>query len=114
MITGAVGEQGMNKADVRAKCEELRRLVGDVPSGNAEVGRKASMIANEILAIAPVALTLRAKGLREQLELWFGRGKLKTHKDIELCRQNIRDNMGVLEQNWDARRPRLPLSGRQH
>ncbi len=86
----------MNKAEVRTKCEELRKLVGDVPSGNAEVGRKASMIANQILAAAPVALTLRAKNLREQLELWFGRGKLKTHKDIELCRETINDDMGVL------------------
>jgi hypothetical protein len=114
MITGAVGEQGMNKAEVRAKCDELRKLVGDMPSGNAEVGRNVSMIANQILAAAPDALTLRAKSLREQLDLWFGRGKLKTHKDIELCRQKIRDDMGVLEHNWDARRRRRPLSGTQH
>jgi hypothetical protein len=113
MIIGAVGEQCMNKAEVRTKCEELRKLVGDVPSGNAEVGRKASMIANQILAVAPVALTVRAKSLREQLELWFGRGKLKTHKDIELCRQSIGVHLGVLEQHWDARRPRRPLSGTQ-
>jgi hypothetical protein len=114
MIIGAVGEQCMNKTEVRTKCEELRKLVGDAPSGNAEVGRNASMISNQILAAAPVALTLRAKSLREQLELWFGRGKLKTHKDIEQCRQTISDNMGVLEQHWDARRPRRPLSGTQH
>lgn len=101
----------MNKTDVRTKCEDLRKLVGDVPSGNPEVGRNASMIANQILAAAPLALTLRAKSLREQLELWFGRGKLKTHKDIELCRQVIRENMSVLEQHWDDRRPRRRLSG---
>jgi ATP-dependent exoDNAse (exonuclease V) alpha subunit len=104
----------MNKVEVRAKCDELLNLIGDMPNGSAEVGRKASMIANEILAAAPVALTVRAKSLREQLELWFGRGKLKTHKDIELCRQTIRDNMGMLEQHWDARRPRRPSPGVQH
>jgi hypothetical protein len=110
MINGAVGEQCMNKAEVRTKCAELRKLAGDAPNGNAEVGRQASMIANQILAAAPAALTPRAKSLREQLELWFGRGKLKTHKDIELCRQAISDSMGALEQHWDARRPRRPLS----
>jgi hypothetical protein len=104
----------MNKAEVRTKCEELRKLVGDVRSGSADAGPKASMIANQILAAAPAALTLRAKSLREQLELWFGRGKLKTHKDIELCRQAISENMGVLEQHWDSRRPKRPLPGTRH
>jgi hypothetical protein len=102
----------MNQAEVHAKCDALREMVGDTPHASRDLGNKASVIANLLLGAAPPAppaLGLRAKSLRTQLALWFASpSKLKTAQEIKLSRSIIRDDMGVLERRWDGRRPRPP------